>query len=199
MAVQLFVAALGASSYIYAEVTWTQGLADWIGSHTRAFAFVGGVTAMVAPDNLKLGITKACFYEPAVNRSCALGSATHMPFADASFDRITAFESAHHYNTREDFFREAFRVLRPGGRLATADMLAVDARPKRWLQRLGNKIFHTPTANMYPRSGYARRLKDAGFTGVCVRVPSLALLENIEDGMCWHLSQQKIGRITNEP
>jgi hypothetical protein len=56
-----------------------------------------------------------------------------------------------------------------------------------------------PTANMYPRSGYARRLKDAGFTGVCVRVPSLALLENIEDGMCWHLSQQKIGRITNEP
>ena len=46
MAAQLFVAALGASSYTYAEATWTQGLADWIGSHTRAFAFVGGVTAM---------------------------------------------------------------------------------------------------------------------------------------------------------
>ena len=42
---QLFVAALGASSYTYAEATWTQGLADWIGSHTRAFAFFGGVTA----------------------------------------------------------------------------------------------------------------------------------------------------------
>jgi transposase len=27
--VQLFVAALGASSYIYAEPTWTQGLSDW--------------------------------------------------------------------------------------------------------------------------------------------------------------------------
>jgi hypothetical protein len=36
-----------------------------IGSHTRAFAFVGGVTAMVVSDNLKSGITKACFYEPA--------------------------------------------------------------------------------------------------------------------------------------
>ena len=68
---QLFVAALGASSYTYAEATWTQGLADWIGSHTRAFAFVGGVTAMVVSDNLKSGITKACFYEPAVNRSYA--------------------------------------------------------------------------------------------------------------------------------
>jgi transposase len=40
---QLFVPALGASSYIHAEETLTQGLADWIGSHTRAFAFVGGL------------------------------------------------------------------------------------------------------------------------------------------------------------
>lgn len=71
IAVQLFVAALGASNYTYAEATRTQGLADWIGSHTRAFAFLGGVSAMVVSDNLKSGITKACFYEPAVNRAYA--------------------------------------------------------------------------------------------------------------------------------
>ena len=69
--VQLFVAVLGASSYTYAEATWTQGLADWIGSHTRTFAFIGGVPGMVVSDNLKAGITKACFYEPAVNRTYA--------------------------------------------------------------------------------------------------------------------------------
>jgi transposase len=51
---------LGASSYTYAEATWTQGLSDWIGSHTRIFAFIGGVTAMVVSDNLRSGITKAC-------------------------------------------------------------------------------------------------------------------------------------------
>jgi transposase len=68
---QLFVAALGASSYTWAEATWTQGLSDWIGSHTRAFTFLGGVPGMVVSDNLKSGITKACFYEPAVNRSYA--------------------------------------------------------------------------------------------------------------------------------
>lgn len=68
---QLFVAALGASSYTFAEATWTQGLADWIASHTRAFAFLGGVTAMVVSDNLKSGITKACFHEPGVTRSYA--------------------------------------------------------------------------------------------------------------------------------
>ena len=68
---QLFVAVHGASSYTFADATWTQTLPDWIGSHTRAFAFFGGVSAMVVSDNLKSGITKACFYEPAVNRSYA--------------------------------------------------------------------------------------------------------------------------------
>ena len=75
-ACQLFVAALGASSSTYAEATATQSLPDWIGSHTRAFAFFGGVPAMVVSDNLKSGVTKACFYEPAVNRSlCRDGGA----------------------------------------------------------------------------------------------------------------------------
>jgi len=69
--VQLFVAVLGASSHTWAEATWTQTLPDWIGSHTRAFAFFGGVAAMVVSDNLKAGIAKACFYEPSVNRSYA--------------------------------------------------------------------------------------------------------------------------------
>ena len=68
---QLFVAALGASSYTYAEATWTQTLPDWIGAHVRTFDFLGGVTALTVSDNLKSGITKACFFEPAVNRSYA--------------------------------------------------------------------------------------------------------------------------------
>jgi transposase len=33
---QVFVAVLGASSYTYAEATWTQTLPDWIGAHARA-------------------------------------------------------------------------------------------------------------------------------------------------------------------
>ena len=70
-ACQLFVAALGTSSYNNAEATCTQTLPDWIGSHTRAFAFLGGAPAMVVSDNLKSGVTKACFYEPTVNRAYA--------------------------------------------------------------------------------------------------------------------------------
>ncbi len=68
---QLFVAVLGASSLTYAEATWTQSLSDWIGSHTRAFTFAGGVSETVVCDNLRSGIAKACFYEPGVNRTYA--------------------------------------------------------------------------------------------------------------------------------
>jgi transposase len=46
-------------------------LPDWIASHVRAFNFFGGVTAQVVSDNLKAGVTKACFYEPAINRTYA--------------------------------------------------------------------------------------------------------------------------------
>ncbi|RMS41859.1 ISPsy14, transposase, partial [Pseudomonas amygdali pv. photiniae] len=30
---QIFVAVLGASSYTFAEATWSQKLPDWLGSH----------------------------------------------------------------------------------------------------------------------------------------------------------------------
>ncbi|MCA1606042.1 MAG: IS21 family transposase [Acidobacteria bacterium] len=66
---QIFVAVLGASNYTYAEATWTQGLADWIGSHTRAFSFFDGVPALVVPDNLLSAVSKACRYEPLLNTS----------------------------------------------------------------------------------------------------------------------------------
>lgn len=61
------MAVLGASNYCYAEATWSQTLPDWIASHTHALAFFGGVPQVVVPDNLKTGITKACFYEPDIN------------------------------------------------------------------------------------------------------------------------------------
>ncbi len=63
---QIFVAVLGASSYTYAEAVESQGLADWIGAHVRAFQCLGGAPEVLVPDNLKAGVTKPCRYEPDV-------------------------------------------------------------------------------------------------------------------------------------
>ena len=64
---EIFVAVLGASNYTYAEATWTQSRPDWIGAHTRAFSFFGGVPNIVVPDNLNSGVTLAHRYEPDLN------------------------------------------------------------------------------------------------------------------------------------
>jgi transposase len=66
---QVFVAVLGASNYTYAEVTRTQKVWDFCGSVARAMVHFGGVPAAVVPDNLKSGVTKACRYEPQVQRT----------------------------------------------------------------------------------------------------------------------------------
>jgi len=66
---EIFVAVLGASNYTFAEVTWSQTLPDWIGSHIRLFRHIGGVTRLLVPDNLKSGVNKASFYDPEINRS----------------------------------------------------------------------------------------------------------------------------------
>jgi transposase len=68
---QVFVAVLGASSFTYAEATWTQGLGDWIGSHQRTFRFFDGVTDVLVPDNLRSGVTRAHRYEPDLNPTYA--------------------------------------------------------------------------------------------------------------------------------
>jgi len=64
---QLFVAVWGASNYTYAEAALSQTLADWVGSHGRAFAYFGCVPRVLVPDNLKSGVSKACKYEPDLN------------------------------------------------------------------------------------------------------------------------------------
>jgi transposase len=66
---QLFVAALGASSYTYAEALASQALPDWIAAHVHAFTFYEGAAAIIVPDNLKAGVTRAHRYEPGINRT----------------------------------------------------------------------------------------------------------------------------------
>jgi transposase len=65
----LFVAALGASNYTYAEAFENTRLACWIEAHIHAWEFFGGVAKITVPDNPKTAVINACRYEPELQRT----------------------------------------------------------------------------------------------------------------------------------
>lgn len=72
----VFVMVLAWSRHLYAELVRDQKVSTWLLCHRHAFAFFAGVPARVMVDNLKSAITRACYYDPKVQRSygaCAEG------------------------------------------------------------------------------------------------------------------------------
>lgn len=68
---ELFVSALGASSYIFACAVDDQKVENFIKSNIRAFEYYGGCPEYLVPDNLKSGVKSACYYDPEINRTFA--------------------------------------------------------------------------------------------------------------------------------
>ncbi len=94
-------------------------------------------------------------------------SATELPFESGSFDRVVSLESAFHYRPRTQFFAEASRVLRSGGRLAVLDMLPLPGSPTGgWFRRLARRYAGIPAENLVDRDRYAEQLAEAGFRDI---------------------------------
>jgi microcystin synthetase protein McyJ len=118
-----------------------------------------------------------------------LGSATAMEFPDASFDRVLALECAFHFDTRDQFVREAFRVLKPGGSIAIADMLPVPGKKSGRANAFARRYGHIPEANLYDREEYSRRLSAVGFGDVLLE----SIRQDVFPGMANYSRQRVVG------
>jgi len=98
-----------------------------------------------------------------------VGSATEMQFDTNTFTKVSALECAHHFQTREQFFTEAFRVLKPGGRLGLCDGVPQPGQPLTFFTKLVLRRWASPVENFYDRDEYARKLAAIGFTNIKVR------------------------------
>jgi len=97
-----------------------------------------------------------------------LGEIEHLPVADSSVDVILSNCVINLSPDKPQVYRDAFRVLRPGGRLAISDVVAVKPLPP--------QVKASPDAHCGCIAGAAmvadleRVLADAGFADVQIRV-----------------------------
>lgn len=87
------------------------------------------------------------------------GSASAIPYPDASFDRVTAVNTLHFWPDAPAGLREVLRVLRPGGRLGLV------LRPKEYLDRIR---FTSHGFTAYEDGPLRALLQAAGFADVRV-------------------------------
>lgn len=97
------------------------------------------------------------------------GTATNLPFNNCSFTHAISIEGPEHFNTRERFFQEAYRVLKPRGVIGMADY-TLKRRPNnvwdRFIVRTVCALWHVPKANIDTLESYKRKLERTGFKNV---------------------------------
>ena|SRR5437763_4943941 len=104
------------------------------------------------------GFGQAAFHEASIDE---------LPLTDASFDVVISNGVINLSPVKHRVFREAARVLRPGGRLVVADI--VSGKPLKERTRRNVELWAACIAGAIPRDSYVRNVEDAGFRVEVVR------------------------------
>jgi transposase len=134
---QIFVGCLGASQFIFAEATATQGLPDWIQSHINMWNYFGGVSEVVVPDNLKAGVSKSHHYDPDINANYQHFS-EHYGFAIVPARVARAKDKAKAENAVGIIERQ---ILAPLRHITFTSLAEINAAIKPRLAALNNQSF----------------------------------------------------------
>ncbi|GGR99484.1 class I SAM-dependent methyltransferase [Deinococcus sedimenti] len=97
------------------------------------------------------------------NATFRSGNAEALPFPDGTFTLVTSRHAPHHFAHLDRFLAEAWRVLRPGGRLVIADQISPTPELQTWTdtyQRLRDPSHHAQR----PVSAWQALSGAAGFT-----------------------------------
>ncbi|MCR4802754.1 MAG: methyltransferase domain-containing protein [Lachnospiraceae bacterium] len=99
--------------------------------------------------------------------SFQVGNACALPFETGSFSRVCALDCAYHFDPREEFLKEAYRVLLPGGKFVASEMLPVQGEVTNKKKQIkGRQGLFLPDVNMYPIEEYVKKLEKIGFVNV---------------------------------
>ena len=129
----------------------------------------------------KLGVTNVDF---------RLGEIEHLPVADASVDVIISNCVINLSPEKEQVFREAFRVLRPGGKLSLSDIITQGPLPKE--VRMSMDAWAGCLAGAIDIDAYKVTLDAAGFTDV--QITPMPLDEETADELVKQLAPETVGK-----